>query len=67
MVCLSVRFASLCLSVPALAHSSKPVAAGLLHGPGGHKMSIDFYMAGAQQQRRAAGECGQCRVVSVRT
>jgi len=33
---------------------------------GGQEISIDCAMASAQQQRRAAGECGQCRVVSVR-
>jgi len=28
---------------------------------------IDRLLHGAQQQRRAAGECGQCHVVSVRS
>jgi len=48
-------------SVPAWAQNSKPAAAGLLlwaRRPG----DIDRLL----QQQRAAGECGQCHVVSVR-
>jgi len=32
----------------------------------GENISIDYCTAGAQQQRRAAGECGQCHIISVR-
>jgi len=34
-------------------------------GPGGHEISIECCTAGAQQQRRAAGECRQCHLVSI--
>jgi len=54
------------LSLPTWAHSSKPAAAGLLLWRGGQEISIDCCTVGAQQQQRAAGECGQCHVVSVR-
>jgi len=33
---------------------------------GGQHISIDCSTTGAQQYRRAAGECGQCHVVGVR-
>ena len=49
-----------------LSVSSKPADAGLLLWAGEQEISIDCCTAGAQQQRRAAGECGQCHVVSVR-
>jgi len=48
------------LSVPAWAHSSKPAAADLLLWA--QRGGIDRLL----QQRRAAAECGQCHVVSVR-
>jgi len=51
------------LSVPAWAHSSKPAAAILLLWASGQEISIDCC---SMQQRHAAGECGQCHVVSVR-
>jgi len=35
-------------------------------GPGKQETAIDCCTVGAQQQRRAVGECGQCHVVSVR-
>ena len=55
-VCLSVR-----LSVPARAHSSKPVAAGLLlwARPAGDCCTA------VQRSAAAAGECGQWNFVSV--
>jgi len=49
------------LSVIALAHSSKPAAAGLLLRAR-RAGDID----GLLQQRRVTGECGQCHVVSIR-
>jgi len=56
---LSVR-----LSVPARVHSNEPAAAaaGLLLWA---RLAGDIDRL--QQHRRAAGECGQCHVVSVRT
>ena len=63
-VCLSVRL-SVCLSCcgPAAAN---PLLRVCCCGPGGQEISIDCRTAGARQQRCAAGECGQCHVVSVR-
>jgi len=53
-----------CLSVCPIIRPSQAAAAGLLLSarPAG---DIDRLLPGAQQQR-AAGECGQCHVVSVR-
>ena len=49
------------LSVPAWAHSGKPAAAGFAAvGPAGTRCRSSAAAA------RAAGECGQCHVVSVR-
>jgi len=56
-VCVSVR-----LSTFTAANSLLQVCCCGL----GEQMSINCCMAGAQQQRRAADECGQCHVVSLR-
>jgi len=36
-------------------------------GPSRQEMSIECCTAGAQQQWRAARECGQCHIVSIHT
>ena len=60
---VSVRL-SLRLSVPA--SMKQPSAEGLLLWAR-QAGDIDRLLSGAQQQCRAAGECGQCHVVSVRS
>ena len=58
----TVRCPSVRLSVPVWTVGSKPNPAGLLSVWLGQARDIDRLL----QQRRVAGECGQCHVVSVR-
>jgi len=44
----------------------KPLLRVCCCGRGEQEILVDCCTAGAKQQRRAAGECGQCHVVSVR-
>ena len=60
-ICRASVRPSVCLSVPAWADSSKPAAVGLLLWAR-RAVDIDRLL----RQWRAAGECGQCHVVSVR-
>jgi len=60
---VTARCPSVC-SVPAWTHSSKPAAAGLLLRAG-WVGDVDRSLH-SQHSAAAAGECGQCHVVSVR-
>jgi len=53
------------LPVPEWVHNSNPAAAGLLLWAR-RPEDVDRLLPGAQQQRLAAGKCGQCHVVSIR-
>ena len=64
-LCPSVR-----LSVRLSQHeptAANPLLQVCCCGPGRQEISIHRCMAGAQQHRHAAGKCGQCHVVSVRS